>query len=114
MNTTVQSAPHVFLVAGEESGDRLGAALIAALRRQFGETLRVAGVGGAQMTAQGVASLFPLGELAIIDVTCHAHIFGHPRGAYFYGKIVEAAAACKDVWIARRIDIANHVLAQER
>ena len=51
-------------------------------------------------------------ELALIDVTNHAHIFGHPRGAYFYSKIVEAAARCPDVWIARRIDIANHVLAQ--
>ncbi|MBI2319931.1 MAG: hypothetical protein HYU75_23765, partial [Betaproteobacteria bacterium] len=54
------------------------------------------------------------GELAIIDVTCHAHIYGHPRGAHFYGKIIAAAAGCKDVWIARRIDIANHVLAQEQ
>lgn len=53
------------------------------------------------------------GELSIIDVTCHAHIFGHPRGAHFYAKIVEAAARCKDVWIARRLDIANHVLAQD-
>ena len=52
------------------------------------------------------------GDLSIIDVTCHAHIYGRPRGAHFYGKIVEAAAACKDVWIATRLEIANHVLAQ--
>ena len=36
-------------------------------------------------------------ELTMIDVTCHAHIFGHPRGAYYYGKIIEAAAAANDV-----------------
>jgi len=60
------SAPHVFLVAGEESGDRLGAALIAALRQQSGGDVRFSGVGGAAMAAQGVPSLFPLGELAII------------------------------------------------
>ncbi len=30
-------------------------------------------------------------ELRIIDVTSHAHIFGHHRGAHFYEKIVEQA-----------------------
>ena len=62
-----RAAPHVFLVAGEESGDRLGAALIAALKR--GDCMAAcafSGVGGAQMAAQGLASLFPLGDLAII------------------------------------------------
>jgi len=58
--------PHIFLVAGEESGDRLGAALIAALRRQCQGNVRFSAVGGAQMAAQGVPSLFPLGDLAII------------------------------------------------
>jgi len=60
------SAPHVFLVAGEESGDRLGAALIAALREQCGSDIRFSGVGGGAMAGQGMPSLFPLGELAII------------------------------------------------
>jgi len=58
-------SPHIFLVAGEESGDRLGAALIAAIRRRD-PAARFSGVGGAQMAALGVPSLFPLGELAII------------------------------------------------
>ena len=53
------------------------------------------------------------GEMTIIDVTCHAHIFGHPRGAHYYGKIVEAAAAAADVWIGTRAQIASHVLARE-
>ena len=57
--------PHVFLVAGEESGDRLGAALIAAIRERT-PGARFTAVGGTQMAAQGVASLFPLGDLAII------------------------------------------------
>jgi lipid-A-disaccharide synthase len=56
---------HIFLVAGEESGDRLGGALIAAIkRRDIGA--RFSGVGGAQMAAEGVQNLFPLGDLAII------------------------------------------------
>ncbi|MGH6663460.1 MAG: lipid-A-disaccharide synthase [Pseudolabrys sp.] len=58
-------SPHIFLVAAEESGDRLGASLIAAIRRRC-PGARFSGVGGSQMAAQGVASLFPLGELAII------------------------------------------------
>jgi lipid-A-disaccharide synthase len=58
-------SPHVYLVAGEESGDRLGAALIGALRRADSR-LRVSGVGGSHMAAAGVPSLFPLGELAIM------------------------------------------------
>ena len=57
--------PHVFLVAGEDSGDRLGAALIAAIRQRC-PGARFSGVGGTQMAGQGVHSLFPLGDLAII------------------------------------------------
>jgi lipid-A-disaccharide synthase len=60
---------HIFLVAGEESGDRLGAALIAALRQRTQGQVRVSGVGGAHMTAEGVPSLFPLGDLAIMGFT---------------------------------------------
>jgi peptidoglycan/xylan/chitin deacetylase (PgdA/CDA1 family) len=52
-------------------------------------------------------------EVAMIDVTCHAYIFGHPRGAYYYEKIVEAAAADSDVWIGTRAQIAHHVLNQQ-
>jgi lipid-A-disaccharide synthase len=58
-------SPHLFLVAGEESGDRLGAALIASIRRS-NSNARFSGVGGAHMAAQGVPSLFPLGDLAIM------------------------------------------------
>jgi lipid-A-disaccharide synthase len=60
------ATPHVFLVAGEESGDRLGAPLMAALKRATGGNIRFSGVGGAQMAAEGMPSLFPLGDLAIV------------------------------------------------
>jgi peptidoglycan/xylan/chitin deacetylase (PgdA/CDA1 family) len=46
----------------------------------------------------------------MIDVTSHAHIFGRPRGAYFYEKIIERAATAPDVWIGTRAEIADHVL----
>jgi len=62
----------VFLVATEESGDRLGAALMAELQRRFDGTLRFAGVGGRAMAAQGLASQFPIEELSIVGLAAVA------------------------------------------
>jgi peptidoglycan/xylan/chitin deacetylase (PgdA/CDA1 family) len=50
-------------------------------------------------------------ELRIIDVTSHAHIFGHHRGAYYYEKIIEKAVSANDIWIGTRAQIADHVLS---
>ena len=50
-------------------------------------------------------------ELRIIDVTNHAHIFRHHRGAYCFEKIIEKAMAAPDVWVGTRSQIADHVLA---
>ncbi|HKS86349.1 MAG TPA: lipid-A-disaccharide synthase [Pseudolabrys sp.] len=58
--------PHIFLVAGEESGDRLGGALIAAIRRKTNGRAQFSCVGGAAMAAEGVPSLFPPGDLALM------------------------------------------------
>ena len=55
---------HVFLVAAEPSGDHLGAALMAALRERA--DVRFSGVGGTQMRAAGLGSLFPTDDLHII------------------------------------------------
>jgi peptidoglycan/xylan/chitin deacetylase (PgdA/CDA1 family) len=52
-------------------------------------------------------------ELRIIDVTSHAHIFGHHRGAYYYEKIIEKAVSSPDIWVGTRAEIAEHVVAQE-
>ena len=59
-------SPHIFLVAGEESGDRLGAALISAIRGHTQGKAHFSCVGGTHMAAEGVPSLFPLGDLAIV------------------------------------------------
>jgi len=56
----------VFLVAGEESGDRLGAALMRALRIRTGGKVCFTGVGGREMAAEGVVSLYPIDALSII------------------------------------------------
>jgi lipid-A-disaccharide synthase len=54
---------HVFLVAGEESGDRLGAALMTAIKQRAPHA-RFSGVGGTQMAAEGLTSLFSLSDLS--------------------------------------------------
>jgi len=56
----------VFIVAGEVSGDRLGGPLMAALRERTGGRIRFAGVGGPEMVAQGLESLFPIEMTAIM------------------------------------------------
>lgn len=56
----------VMLVAGEASGDVLGAGLAAALRRRLGGEVRFVGVGGARMAAEGVESPFDIAELSVL------------------------------------------------
>src|SRR4051812_14927425 len=60
------STLHVYLVAGEESGDRLGAPLMRAIRTKAGRPVQFSGVGGHQMTAEGLSSLFPLEATALV------------------------------------------------
>jgi lipid-A-disaccharide synthase len=69
--------PLIFLVAGEPSGDLLGARLMAALKAATGGRVRFAGIGGAAMEAEGLASRFPLSDLAvmgIVEVLPHARL----------------------------------------
>jgi lipid-A-disaccharide synthase len=63
----VQRPLKLFLIAGEHSGDALGAKLIEALRAQSSRPLELAGVGGELMAERGCASLFPLSELAVMS-----------------------------------------------
>lgn len=56
-----------FIVAGEPSGDRLGAALMGALQN-FHKDVQFAGVGGPLMQAQGLISLFPMEELSVMGI----------------------------------------------
>jgi lipid-A-disaccharide synthase len=61
-----QTAPLVYLVAGEPSGDALGGPLMAALKDKTGGRIAFAGVGGDAMMAQGLPSLFPMSELTLM------------------------------------------------
>src|SRR5580658_41584 len=59
--------PVIYLIAGEASGDVLGGRLMAALLARRPE-LRFAGIGGEQMARLGLASRFPMRELALMGL----------------------------------------------
>ena len=59
----------VFLIAGEESGDALGAGLMQALTEATSGQVRFMGVGGTRMGRCGLASLFPMEEIALHGIT---------------------------------------------
>ncbi len=58
----------LMLVCGEPSGDRLGAQLMVALNALAGRSIRIVGVGGPAMEAQGLKSLFPLDDTAVMGL----------------------------------------------
>ena len=56
----------LFMIAGEHSGDALGAKLMAALNDRRRGRIRYLGVGGAQMAQQGLVSQFPMEDVAVM------------------------------------------------
>lgn len=84
----------IFLVAGEESGDQLGAKLMRALKERQGEKgIAFAGVGGRAMEAEGLQSLFPLSDIAIMGlVAVVARLPGLVRRVH---QVVDAAVAAR-------------------
>ncbi len=66
---TLPARPLTFmLVCGEPSGDQLGAELMAGLKALGGDAVRIVGVGGTAMQAQGLQSLFPLDDTAVMGL----------------------------------------------
>jgi lipid-A-disaccharide synthase len=66
--TTSNVPRKIFLIATEESGDRLGASLMKVLRQRLGGAIQFEGVGGQSMAREGLTSLFPIEELSIIGL----------------------------------------------
>lgn len=58
-------ARKLFILAGEASGDRLGADLVAQLKRMRPD-LEISGVGGEHLIGEGLKSLFPMRELSVM------------------------------------------------
>lgn len=79
--------PTFYMIAGEPSGDRLGAALMAGLRVLAPDVV-LHGVGGPLMTAQGLVSQFPMQELTVMGI---AEVL--PRYLALKRRIAECAAA---------------------
>ena len=66
----MQNKPKVFIIAGEVSGDVLGSRIMAQM-----PDVEIAGIGGENMTAAGLRSLFPMADLSVmgvIEVLAHA------------------------------------------
>ena len=68
MPTTAGVARKIFLIATEESGDRLGASLMKVLRQRLGDGVRFEGIGGRAMASEGLTSLFPIEQLSIMGL----------------------------------------------
>jgi lipid-A-disaccharide synthase len=77
---------NLFLIAGEPSGDRLGAALMAGLKT-LQPSVTFQGVGGPLMQAEGFTSLFPMEELSIMGI---AEVL--PKYLHLKRRIAEVAA----------------------
>ena len=82
------------LVAGEASGDNLGAALAAALKRRLGDySVRFIGVGGAAMQREGLASLFDIAETSVAGLV--EGLAAYPRIVARAGDVARLAASEK-------------------
>jgi len=60
----IPGTPTIAILAGEDSGDQLGADLIVALRERYPQA-RFVGIGGARMQAKGFESWFDIHELSL-------------------------------------------------
>ncbi|RUO61318.1 lipid-A-disaccharide synthase [Pseudidiomarina marina] len=64
---TTSTAPLIAVIAGEHSGDLLGAGMLRELRRLY-PNAEFIGVGGPLMQAQGLQSLVPMEDLAVMGI----------------------------------------------
>jgi len=81
----------VFLIAGELSGDKLGAALMAGLK-ELVPGVTFDGVGGPGMQAEGLVSRFPMDELSLMGI---AEVL--PKYFHLKRRIAETAQAAIDM-----------------
>ncbi|MBL8641762.1 MAG: lipid-A-disaccharide synthase [Alphaproteobacteria bacterium] len=80
----------VFIIAGEESGDKLGEGLILSLRKQNPD-IEIRGIGGNGMSAAGMGqSLFPMDHLSVMGI---AEVV--PRIPKFLGLIAKTVQAIR-------------------
>ena len=56
------------MIAGEESGDKLGSAIIDGLRKVTDTPKKFVGIGGNSMISRGLYSIFPMSELSVMGL----------------------------------------------
>lgn len=83
----------VAVVAGESSGDLLGADLIAALKAKTGRDVSLVGVGGPALAEQGLVPLFDFGEINIMGFVAVARNL--PRLLSLIRRTANAIAAAR-------------------
>lgn len=92
MSSAAETPIVIALIAGEDSGDQLGADLIVALRKRY-PGARFAGIGGARMQAQGFESWYDIRELSLFGF---AEVISHlPRLLRLRKELVARLIAAK-------------------
>lgn len=107
---TTNQAPLIAVIAGEDSGDQLGADFIAALRRRYPQA-RFVGIGGARMQAVGFESWYDIKELSLfgfVEVISHL-----PRLLRLRKELVARLIAAKPAVVVG-IDAPDFNLSVER
>lgn len=105
------AALKIFIVAGEHSGDALGAKLMAALARASAQPLSYAGVGGELMEAEGLVSLFPISDVAVMGPGAILRRLG-PIVRRVYRTIDAAIAFSPDVVVIIDAPEFTHAIAK--
>ncbi len=101
---------HIAIIAGEASGDTLGAELMKALRR-IDPTIRFDGVGGPKMIEQGFYSMFDIKQFSVMGLT--EILKSLPRLLSFRRKILNNyQASMPDIFIG--IDYPEFNLSLEK
>lgn len=105
------------VVAGEESGDLLGADLVRSLAAESGAEVEIFGVGGRHLAAHGLATLFDTAEISIVGAS--SVIRELPRIFYRIAQTARAVLAYRpdcfvtidvpsfSLRVARRVRAAN-------
>ena len=56
----------IFIIAGEDSGDKLGSEIIDSLRAAIDGSPNFVGIGGSGMISRGLKTIFPMSELSVM------------------------------------------------